>query len=326
MTTPSWRSTCKSAGRAAALPRRHRPHQGQEAQGHRAHRPRGRVLRGGQDPHEQGRPQEPPRPPRRRRLRAPGEIGARAPHPRNPLSQRGETSSRPPASPRTRWIGSIFPGARPPPFLPFPPLITASPGALHASHHQCTDVKYGQRIHVLPFSDTIEASAGMRGALRRVAQAVLASRRTAPVRKGDTFLARGSASAWSSRSWRRTPRSTASWPPTRRSSARASRSTGRTRSASTRLGTLDVGGVRCPSADGADSRGASLPLRHPTLFKTIGVKWRPGDLAVQPLPVPVRRSRQGGGERDGRVLLPHQRPRDHVQARGRVRVEPAEGV
>ena len=53
---------------------------------------------------------------------------------------------------------------------------------------QCTDVKYGQRIHVLPFGDTIE---GVSGNLFDVYLKPYFLEAYRPVRKGDTFLARG---------------------------------------------------------------------------------------------------------------------------------------
>ena len=54
--------------------------------------------------------------------------------------------------------------------------------------YQCTDVKYGKRIHVLPFSDTIE---GVSGNLFDVFLKPYFLEAYRPVRKGDTFLARG---------------------------------------------------------------------------------------------------------------------------------------
>lgn len=53
---------------------------------------------------------------------------------------------------------------------------------------QCTDVKYGKRVHVLPFSDTIE---GVSGNLFDVYLKPYFQEAYRPVRKGDTFLARG---------------------------------------------------------------------------------------------------------------------------------------
>jgi len=71
--------------------------------------------------------------------------------------------------------------------------------------HQCLDIKYGKRVHVLPFDDSIEGLSGnifdvylkpyflegrQPAEVRKsmVAHPSLAYR---PVRKGDTFLVRG---------------------------------------------------------------------------------------------------------------------------------------
>ena len=71
--------------------------------------------------------------------------------------------------------------------------------------HQCPDIKYGKRVHILPFDDSIEGLSGnifdvylrpyflegkqlVRGQPRHVLMSTLAYR---PVRKGDTFLVRG---------------------------------------------------------------------------------------------------------------------------------------
>jgi len=56
------------------------------------------------------------------------------------------------------------------------------------SLHQCSDIKYGKKIHVLPFSDTIE---GVSGNLFDVYLKPYFLEAYRPVRKGDTFLARG---------------------------------------------------------------------------------------------------------------------------------------
>jgi Cdc6-like AAA superfamily ATPase len=125
------------------------------------------------------------------------------------------------------------------------------------------------------------------------------------------------------------------------------------------VGYDDVGGVRKQMAQIREL--VELPLRHPQLFKTIGVKPPKGILLYGPpgsgktliarwavrackgmaascgapqlcKPGPWCRSApgtkspefgavtprclQGGGKRNGRLLLPHQRPGDHVQAGG----------
>ncbi|KAK7835157.1 cell division cycle protein 48 like protein [Quercus suber] len=56
------------------------------------------------------------------------------------------------------------------------------------SVHQCPDVKYGKRVHILPFDDTIE---GVSGNLFDVYLKPYFLESYRPVRKGDLFLVRG---------------------------------------------------------------------------------------------------------------------------------------
>lgn len=53
---------------------------------------------------------------------------------------------------------------------------------------QCTDVKYGKKVHVLPIDDTIE---GVTGNLFDTFLKPYFLEAYRPVRKGDTFLVRG---------------------------------------------------------------------------------------------------------------------------------------
>ena len=54
--------------------------------------------------------------------------------------------------------------------------------------HQCPDVKYGKRVHILPIDDTIE---GLTGNLFDVFLKPYFLEAYRPVRKGDLFLVRG---------------------------------------------------------------------------------------------------------------------------------------
>lgn len=54
--------------------------------------------------------------------------------------------------------------------------------------HACPDIKYGKRIHVLPFDDSVE---GLTGNLFEVFLKPYFLEAYRPIRKGDTFLARG---------------------------------------------------------------------------------------------------------------------------------------
>jgi len=56
------------------------------------------------------------------------------------------------------------------------------------SVHQCPDVKYGKRVHILPLDDTIE---GITGNLFDVYLKPYFLEAYRPVRKGDLFLVRG---------------------------------------------------------------------------------------------------------------------------------------
>ena len=54
--------------------------------------------------------------------------------------------------------------------------------------HACPDIKYGKRIHVLPFDDSVE---GLTGNIFEVFLKPYFLEAYRPIRKGDTFLARG---------------------------------------------------------------------------------------------------------------------------------------
>lgn len=56
------------------------------------------------------------------------------------------------------------------------------------SVHACADIKYGQRIHVLPIDDTVE---GVTGSLFDAYLKPYFLEAYRPVRKGDCFLVRG---------------------------------------------------------------------------------------------------------------------------------------
>jgi len=71
--------------------------------------------------------------------------------------------------------------------------------------HQCPDIKYGKRVHILPFDDSIEGLSGnifdvylkpyfLEGkpfVMSNFDQALTRTPAYRPVRKGDTFLVRG---------------------------------------------------------------------------------------------------------------------------------------
>ncbi len=170
------------------------PSAGQEAQGHGVHRADGRHGRGVQDPHEQGRAQEPARAPGRCRLDPPGASSTGA-TPRS--SSTGSSSSSVCAATRESAAAHVTAEAccgagagRGGPIVCAPAIWACaerskwaqdsvrggrtagegcgrrSGGASRACAArwcvcaQCTDVKYGKRIHVLPIDDTIEGITG----------------------------------------------------------------------------------------------------------------------------------------------------------------------
>ena len=78
--------------------------------------------------------------------------------------------------------------------------------------HQCLDIKYGKRVHILPFDDSIEGLSGnifdvylkpyfLEGTRFRKCRWIDAECAVAyrPVRKGDTFLVPVACGQWSSR-------------------------------------------------------------------------------------------------------------------------------
>ncbi|CAN6570353.1 unnamed protein product [Malus baccata var. baccata] len=99
------------------------------------------------------------------------------------------------------------------------------------SVHQCADIKYGKRVHILPVDDSIE---GVTGNLFDAYLKPYFFEAFRPVRKGDLFL----------------------------------------------VGYDDIGGVRKQMAQIREL--VELPLRHPQLFKSIGVKPPKGILLYGP--------------------------------------------
>ncbi|KAL1558502.1 AAA ATPase cdc48 [Salvia divinorum] len=110
------------------------------------------------------------------------------------------------------------------------------------SVHQCPDVKYGKRVHILPLDDTIE------------------------VRKGDHLLVRGGMRSMEFKVIETDP---GEYSLRREDEDRLDE-----------VGYDDVGGVRKQMAQIREL--VELPLRHPQLFKSIGVKPPKGILLFGP--------------------------------------------
>ena len=142
---------------------------------------------------------------------------------------------------------------------------------------QCTDVKYGQRIHVLPFSDTIE---GVSGNLFDVYLKPYFLEAYRPVRKGDTFLARGGMRGVEFKVVETDPAEYCIVAPDTEIFCEGEPINREDEERLDEVGYDDVGGVRKQMAQIREL--VELPLRHPTLFKTIGVKPPKGILLYGP--------------------------------------------
>jgi transitional endoplasmic reticulum ATPase len=145
------------------------------------------------------------------------------------------------------------------------------------SVHQCTDVKYGQRIHVLPFSDTIE---GVSGNLFDVYLKPYFLEAYRPVRKGDTFLARGGMRGVEFKVVETDPAEYCIVAPDTEIFCEGEPINREDEERLDEVGYDDVGGVRKQMAQIREL--VELPLRHPMLFKTIGVKPPKGILLYGP--------------------------------------------
>ncbi|KAJ3604366.1 hypothetical protein NHX12_029107 [Muraenolepis orangiensis] len=142
----------------------------------------------------------------------------------------------------------------------------------------CPDVKYGKRIHVLPIDDTVE---GITGNLFEVYLKPYFLEAYRPIRKGDIFLVRGGMRAVEFKVVETDPSPYCivapdtvihyEGEPIRREDEEDSLN---------EVGYDDIGGVRKQLAQIKEM--VELPLRHPALFKAIGVKPPRGILLYGP--------------------------------------------
>uniref|UniRef100_A0A8C9TS98 Transitional endoplasmic reticulum ATPase n=1 Tax=Scleropages formosus TaxID=113540 RepID=A0A8C9TS98_SCLFO len=142
----------------------------------------------------------------------------------------------------------------------------------------CPDVKYGKRIHVLPIDDTIE---GLTGNLFEVFLKPYFLEAYRPVHKGDIFLVRGGMRAVEFKVVETDPTPHCivapdtiihcEGEPIKREDEEESLND---------VGYDDIGGCRKQLAQIKEM--VELPLRHPGLFKTIGVKPPRGILLYGP--------------------------------------------
>ncbi|XP_034751605.1 transitional endoplasmic reticulum ATPase isoform X3 [Etheostoma cragini] len=146
------------------------------------------------------------------------------------------------------------------------------------SIHACPDIKYGKRIHVLPIDDTIE---GLTGNLFDVFLKPYFLEAYRPIHKGDIFLVRGSMRAVEFKVVETEPSPHCivapdtviycEGEPIKREDEEESLND---------IGYDDIGGCRKQLAQIKEM--VELPLRHPGLFKAIGVKPPRGILLYGP--------------------------------------------
>ncbi|KAJ3414744.1 AAA ATPase cdc48 [Chytridiales sp. JEL 0842] len=144
--------------------------------------------------------------------------------------------------------------------------------------HACTDIKYGKRIHVLPIDDTIE---NLQGNIFDVYLKPYFLEAYRPVRKGDTFIVRGAMRAVEFKVVECDPSPYCivaqdtvihcEGDPIKREDEESNLA---------EVGYDDIGGVRKQLAQIREL--VELPLRHPQLFKSIGIKPPRGILMFGP--------------------------------------------
>ncbi|KAM0793495.1 hypothetical protein ACM66B_000934 [Microbotryomycetes sp. NB124-2] len=144
--------------------------------------------------------------------------------------------------------------------------------------HACHDIKYGKRIHVLPFDDSIE---GLTGDIFNVFLKPYFLDAYRPVRKGDTFLARGASRSVEFKVVETDPAEyciVAQDTVIHTEGDAIKREDEENNLAE--VGYDDIGGCRKQMAQIREL--VELPLRHPQLFKSIGIKPPRGILMFGP--------------------------------------------
>merc|ERR1712054_673421 len=145
------------------------------------------------------------------------------------------------------------------------------------SVHQCPDVKYGKRVHILPIDDTIE---GITGNLFDVSLKPYFMEAYRPVRKGDLFLVRGGMRAVEFKVVETDPEEYCIVAPDTVIHCEGDPIKRDDEERLDDVGYDDVGGVR--KQMGQIRELVELPLRHPALFKTLGIKPPKGILLFGP--------------------------------------------
>ncbi|OAY79738.1 Cell division cycle protein [Ananas comosus] len=145
------------------------------------------------------------------------------------------------------------------------------------SVHQCQDVKYGKRVHILPIDDTIE---GITGNLFDAFLKPYFLEAYRPVRKGDLFLVRGGMRSVEFKVIDTDPSEYCIVAPDTEIFCEGEPVKREDEERLDEVGYDDVGGVRKQMAQIREL--VELPLRHPQLFKSIGVKPPKGILLYGP--------------------------------------------
>ncbi|KAJ9559442.1 LOW QUALITY PROTEIN: hypothetical protein OSB04_014056 [Centaurea solstitialis] len=135
------------------------------------------------------------------------------------------------------------------------------------SVHQCADVKYGKRVHILPIDDTIE---GVTGNLFDAYLKPYFMEAYRPVRKGDFFLVRGGMRSVEFKVIETDPSEYCVVAPDTEIFCEGEPVRREDEDRLDEIGYDDVGGVRKQMAQIREL--VELPLRHPQLFKSIATK------------------------------------------------------
>ena len=145
------------------------------------------------------------------------------------------------------------------------------------SVHTCPDVKFGKRIHVLPMADTVE---GLQGNLFETFLKPYFLESYRPVRKGDMFLVRAAMRAVEFKVVETEPEEFCIVSPETLVHCEGDPLNRDEEEKLDDVGYDDVGGIRNQLSQIREM--VELPLRHPQLFKTLGVKPPKGILLYGP--------------------------------------------
>ena len=143
--------------------------------------------------------------------------------------------------------------------------------------HPCQDIPNGNRVHILPIDDTIE---GITGNLTQTYLIPYFKDCYRPVRKGDTFLVRGGFKAVEFKVVEVDPGEYCIVSPNTMLFDEGEPIKREEEDQADGVGYDDIGGCRKQMANIREM--IELPLRHPTLFKTLGVKPPRGVLLYGP--------------------------------------------